>query len=167
MHQYGLFTWLKSQLLACNPTLTDAGVNFNDMDSNGDNVCGVYIKGDTPKVRRLSDMAYCNQVARVEIMQVCALDNNSLMTAQQALSDFADYVVTQAAVTYELDGSKVGIDPTGKVVYAQGMDALSPAYLDIVRVDALSSVLYIGKNTQGKPQVSLNLRIAYQVGGED
>ena len=164
MHQYGLFTWLKEKLQTFNPALT--AITFNDVDSNGDNVCGIYVKGDSPQVRSLATMSYGNQVARVEFMQVCSLDNNSLMTAQQTLSDFADSIVQEAANTYELDTSKVGTDPaTGKVVYAQPESVLSPAYLTLIRVDALSGVLYIGKTSQGKPQVSLNFRIIYSVEG--
>lgn len=162
MHQFGLYLFLKTLLQALNPALA---VTFNDMDSNGDNHCGIYVKGDAPEVRTLGDLSYSNSVARVQLLQVCALDNNSLMTAQSVLSAFLDQVCSIANEAFELDISKIGIGPTGKVICADGVTTLSPAYLTIVQADALSDVLFIGKTEQGKPQLSLNLRIIYGVGG--
>lgn len=163
MHQFGLYLFIKTLLQALNPALA---ISYNDMDSNGNNCCGVYIKGDAPEVRHLADLSYSNSVARVQLLQVCALDNNSLMTAQEVLSEFQSIMCFYANDTIKLDISKIGIDPTtNKVVYADGTTTLSPAYLTIVRADVLSDVLYIGKTEQGKPQLSLNLKIFYTVGG--
>jgi hypothetical protein len=162
MHQFGLYLWLKAVLQELNPALT---ITFNDMDSNGNNSVGIYVKGDAPEVRTLGNMSYTNSVARVQLLQVCALNNTSLMQAQSVLSEFQDQVCSTASEAFELDTSKIGVGPTGKVVYADGSSTLSPAYLTIIEADAISDLLFIGKTEQGKPQISLNLRIIYSVQG--
>lgn len=162
MEQYVLYLVLKEIAKELNSNFE---YSFNDMDSNADNVCGIYIKGAEPsQYRTLSDGKYYNIINRVQFLIQGGLDNDSLMNSLRLGSNLKDALI-RASNKYIIAPSKIGIDGDGQIVIATDGQTLESLTVVLTKVDLLSDLVNIGKSEQGRPRYSINFRINYELGG--
>lgn len=162
MEQYVLYLVLKEIAKQLD---SNFDYSFNDMDSNADNVCGIYIKGAEPsQYRTLSKGEYFNIVNRVQFLIQGGLDNNSLMNSLRLGSNLKDTLI-RASNRYIIAPSKIGKDGDGQIVIATDGQTLESLTVVLTKVDLLSDLVNIGKSEQGRPRYSINFRINYELGG--
>lgn len=162
MEQYVLYLVLKEIAKQLDSNFK---YSFNDMDSNADNVCGIYIKGAEPsQYRALSGGEYYNIINRVQFLIQGGLDNNSLMNSLRLGSNLKDTLI-RASNRYIIAPSKIGKDEDGQIVIATDGQTLESLTVVLTKVDLLSDLVNIGKSEQGRPRYSINFRINYELGG--
>lgn len=162
MEQYVLYLVLKEIAKQLD---SNFDYSFNDMDSNADNVCGIYIKGAEPsQYRTLSDGEYYNIINRVQFLIQGGLDNDSLMNSLRLGSNLKDTLI-RASNRYIDAPSKIGKDGDGQIVPATDEETLECLTVVLTKVDLLSDLVNIGKSEQGRPRYSINFRINYELGG--
>lgn len=159
MEQYIVFLWIKSLLKSLNSGIA---VSYNDMDFNASNVCGVYIKGaDVTRYRELATSKYMNLTCRAEIVIQGGLTSDSLFNCLDLLDKFRSTAVLACNTLIYVP----------EVIYVNGGLSLasgaeedgSAVYLFISKASLLSDINFLGKNTQGKPMYSLNLKIDFKI----
>ena len=162
MEQYVLYLILKEIAKQLD---SNFNYSFNDMDSNADNVCGIYIKGAEPsQYRTISDGEYYNIINRVQFFIQGGLDNNSLMNCLKLGSNLKDTLI-RSSNRYIVAPSKIGKDGDGKIVIATDGQTLDSLTVVLAKVDMLSDLVNIGKSEQGRPRSSINFRMNYELGG--
>jgi len=182
MEQYVLYLVLKEIAKQLD---SNFNYSFSDMDSNADNVCGIYIKGAEPsEYRTLSDGEYYNIINRVQFLIQGGLDNDSLMNSLRLGSNIKDTLI-RASNRYITAPSKIGKDGDGKIVITTDgneetvtdtdgneetvtdgdEETLESITVMLTKVDLLSGLVNIGKSEQGRPRYSINFRINYELGG--
>lgn len=162
MEQYVLYLVLKDMIKDFNSNFK---YSFNDMDSNEDNVCGIYIKGAEPsEYRTLSDGEYYNIINRVQFLIQGGLDNDSLMNCMRLGSKIKETLI-RASNRYIIAPSKIGKDGDGQIVIATDGQTLECLTVVLTKVDMMSDLVNIGKSEQGRPRYSINFRINYELGG--
>lgn len=163
MEQYVLYLILKELAKELDNNFK---YSFNDMDSNADNVCGIYIKGAEPsQYRTLKEGVYCNTVNRVQFLIQGGLDNNSLMSSLSLGSKLKDALI-RASNRYIIAPPEVGYDEEGNIVKAKTGEILNRITVVLTKVDMLSDLVNIGKSEQGRPRYSINFKIYYELGGK-
>lgn len=139
--------------------------SFNDMDSNADNVTGIYIKGAEPsQYRTLSNGEYFNIINRVQFLIQGGLDNDSLMRCLNLGSNLKNTLI-RASNRYIIAPSKVRKDENGQIVLIKDEQTAEGLKVVLTKVDMLSDLVNLGKSEQGRPRYSINFRINYELGG--
>lgn len=162
MEQYVLYLVLKELVKEFNSQFK---YSFNDMDSNADNVAGIYIKGAEPsQYRTLSDGQYYNIINRVQFLIQGGLDNDSLMNCLRLGSNLKDALIS-ASNRYIIAPSKIGCNEDGQIVITEDGQTLQSITVVLTKVDLLSDLVSLGKSEQGKPRYSINFKINYELGG--
>jgi len=160
LEQYVLYLVLKDIVNSINDTFK---TSFNDMDSNKDNVVGIYIKGSEPsKYRSLADGRYLNIVNRVQFLIQGGLDKNSLMNSLKLASKIRKSLITTCNATIEAP-SQIAIRDDEIIVDNDNTE--SSVEVIITKFDILGDVTSLGKSEQGKPRYSINFRVNYTVRG--
>lgn len=162
MEQYVLYLVLKEIAKELD---SGFGYSFNDMDSNADNVAGIYIKGAEPsQYRTIGSGEYFNIVNRVQFLIQGGLDNDSLMRCLKLGSKLKDNLI-RASNRYIIAPSKIGKDENGQIVIATEGQTLESLTVVLTKVDLLSDLVSLGKSEQGRPRYSINFKINYELGG--
>lgn len=159
MEQYALYLVMKQKL---NSITSSFKCSFNDMDSNGDNVAGIYIKsGGTPRRRELSSGMYYNYSARVQFILQGSDNKESLMNVLSTASRLRNTLIRDSNLQVVVNDEQIKwVD--GRIVYDQD-NSLEGTGIEVTlcKVSLLGEVDFIGKNMQGKPKYSINFRIEY------
>ena len=162
MKQYVLYLVLKEIAKELD---SGFGYSFNDMDSNADNVSGIYIKGAEPsQYRTIGSGEYFNIVNRVQFLIQGGLDNDSLMRCLNLGSKLKDTLI-RTSNRYIIAPSKIGKDVNGQIVIATEGQTLESLTVVLTKVDLLSDLVSLGKSEQGRPRYSINFKINYELGG--
>ena len=162
MEQYVLYLVLKEIAKELD---SGFGYSFNDMDSNADNVSGIYIKGAEPsQYRTIGSGEYFNIVNRVQFLIQGGLDNDSLMRCLNLGSKLKDTLI-RTSNRYIIAPSKIGKDVNGQIVIAKEGQTLESLTVVLTKVDLLSDLVSLGKSEQGRPRYSINFKINYELGG--
>ena len=132
-------------------------VSFNDMDSNGKNVIGVYIKGSAPsQYRRLSDGSYINKTSRVQILGQSSDDFDSLLNMISIYTQMEDMISVASGSIY-----------TKEMLREYLIGDLRFKNIIILNTSINVGSNYTGKTEQGLPMMDLNFDIEYSVLYED
>lgn len=162
MEQYVLYLVLKEIAKELNSNFE---YSFNDMDSNKDNVAGIYIKGAEPsQYRTLKDGVYYNIINRVQFLIQGGLDNNSLMNSLRLGSNLKETLI-RASNRYIIAPSKIGVDEDGQIKIQEDGETLQGLTVVLTKVDLMSDLVSLGKSEQGRPRYSINFKINYELGG--
>lgn len=163
MEQYALYLALKNILLSLSDEFK---YSFNDMDSNGKNVAGIYIKGAEPsKYRSISDGSYYNYVSRVQLLYQGDNNNNSLMNMLILVSKVRDALIRASNRIYTTSPqiSYMG----NSIVFRNKNEPLREEEEEVkvilTKVDLIGEVDFKGKTGQGLPKYSLNFKINYSL----
>lgn len=159
MEQYVLYLVLKNLVKKLN---NEFKYSFNDMNSNGDNVAGVYVKGAEPsEYRALGDAHYFNIINRVQFLIQGSLDKNSLMGCLNLGSDIKKALINTYNV-YITAPSEIGYDDS-KNITIDSKKITSTIDVMITKIDMLSDLVSLGKSEQGKPRYSINFKVYYEL----
>jgi hypothetical protein len=157
MEQYALFLALK-QLLE-QYTAQPFTFGFNDVDSNADFDCGIYIQDSEGGEYRDLTGGYRNRIARVQFSAISDLTS----TGNIATAGFMGYIrnllpqlITSVAVP------QMGIDGDGMVI-EDPEGVYSPAEVVIIKTKLITGVIPLGKQSQGRAEYSLNALITFIV----
>lgn len=165
MEQYALYLILRD-IVASTGCMFKC--SFNDMNSNADNVTGIYIKGAEPSsYRTLGDGEYYNIINRVQFLIQGGLDNSSLMSCLRLGSDLKNTLIKSSNKIINAT-DKIGLDGDSRIILSSDVTAgqkLTSIKVILAKVDMLSDLVNIGKSEQGRPRYSINFRIHYEIGG--
>lgn len=165
MEQFALYLVLKE---LCKEMDTSYKYSFNDMDSNADNVVGIYIKGAEPsEYRTVANGEYHNIINRVQFLIQGGICADSLMNSLRLGSNIK-HTLIKTFNKYIIVPSKLGINTNGeiKVVGETEGEVLESFSIVLTKVDMLSDLVNIGKSEQGRPRYSINFKIKYEIGGK-
>lgn len=163
MEQFALYLVLRDLFKKWGVALSPS---FNDVDSNGRNVMGVFIRsGGASKYRNIASGKYYNYSSRVQVLLYGDLSSNSLMDVLSAAGIIRNNIV-QENNSEHLITSKFRFND-GNLVYVGSEEELSEdVIVRFARVSLLSEVSFVGKTTQGVPRYSLNFKVNYSIGGK-
>ena len=137
-------------------------VSFNDMDSNGKDVVGVFIKGSTPsRYRALSNGVYINKTARVQVLGQSKDTYDSLIEMLCFFTRLEDMVSELGGVIYNTQSLQ------DTELLSKFEDYKNIENVIVLRTDTITSSSYIGKTEQGLPMFDLNFEIEYGVTSGD
>lgn len=164
MEQYALYLVLKDII---NELGIEQSITFNDMDDNGHNCIGIYVKGDIPtSYRNISTGNYYNYSARVQVLMNGDLSNDGLMGLLSNASLIRDKLVTMNNTVHECSDKVTILD--GSLVYNRLDDVNGiGVVVRLSTVSLLGEVRFEGKNSQGLPRYSINFKIYYSIGGKE
>lgn len=158
MEQYILYLALKEIVNSLNNNFK---CSFNDMDSNKDNVVGIYIKGAEPSTyRTLKDGKYYNTINRVQFLIQGGLDNNSLLNCL----NLSTMIKESLPATYNLYKNIAVKERDSKILNINIKDN-NVVNLLIIKIDLMSDIISLGKSEQGRPRYSINFKVTYNLGG--
>lgn len=162
MEQYALYLALKQMLKDLNGEFK---YSFNDMDINGENIVGVFVRGgESPRRRELKTGKYYNLSARVQFLVQGKNDKVSLMNVTKLSSDIRNTLSTTFN-RYIRVLSQVRM-VNGELVYTESGEEIAEeeqAQVLVISTSLLGEVDFKGKTAQGKPMYSLNFKILYTV----
>lgn len=166
MEQYILYMVLKNIIKEIS---NDYKITFNDMDDNGVDVIGIYIKGAEPsQYRELGTGNYYNYTARAQLLLQCDNNTNSLFKLLNIVTRIRSALISTSNVIYNnlsnirySDGCfiRVGDD---NIVEGEKIN------LGLSSISLLGETDFKGKTGQGKARYSLNFKINYfiTIGGK-
>lgn len=169
MEQYALYLALKNILLSLSDEFK---YSFNDMDSNGKNVAGIYIKGAEPsEYRSISDGSYYNYISRVQLLYQGDNNNNSLMSMLILVSKVRNALIRASNRIYTTSPqiSYMGNSIVFRNKNEPFREEEEEVKVILTKVDLLGEVDFKGKTGQGLPKYSLNFKINYSLieGGDN
>lgn len=161
MEQYILYLAIKDIIDSFN---SGYRCSFNDFKLNTDDIAAIRIKGAEPvEYRSLSTGAYYGYSCRLQILLQGGLTNNSLLKLLSLSSKIRSTLINTSNVTYstipgieDIEGQDITL-PDGKVVGAKDIG------LVLSSIGLLGETDSKGKDTQGRPQYSLNFKIYYSI----
>lgn len=162
MEQYALYLALKSIIVGLGGNYK---YSFNDMDLNGKNVAGIFIKGAEPsEYRAVASGKYYNYSSRVQILIQGDNNNSSLMDMLGHISKVRETLIVASNGIYNTTPQIKWID--GEIQYnSDGTLQGDDVYVRLNKVDLLGEVDFKGKTGQGLPKYSLNLKVYYSIQG--
>lgn len=159
MDVYLLYLCIKKLISNLN---LDYSVSFNDMDSNGKDVVGVFIKGSTPsRYRSLSTGVYINKTARVQVLGQSKDTYDSLIEMLCFFTRLEDMISELGGVIYSTNTLQ------DTELLSKFDEFKSIENVIILRTDTITSSSYIGKSEQGLPMFDLNFEVEYGVTSGD
>ena len=159
MDVYLLYLCIKKLISDIN---LDYSVSFNDMDSNGKDVVGVFIKGSTPsRYRALSNGVYINKTARVQVLGQAKDTYDSLIEMLCFFTRLEDMVSELGGVIYNTQSLQ------DTELLSKFEDYKNIEDVIVLRTDTITSSSYIGKTEQGLPMFDINFEIEYGVTSGD
>lgn len=165
MEQYILYLVLKGIIKGLNSKYK---ISFNDMDENGVDVIGVYIKGAEPsQYRELSTGRYYNYSARAQILIQCDNNSNSLFELLNLATKIRDAMISTSNVIYNNIPDVKYIDGDYRKINKDTDAEGESVNLGLSSVSLLGETDFKGKTSQGKARYSLNFKIHYfiNIGG--
>lgn len=161
MEQYILYLVLKDIIRGLDSSYK---ISFNDMDENGVDCIGIYIKGAEPSLyRELGTGNYYNYTSRVQILLQCDNTKDSLMKLLSFITRIRSTLILTSNLLYNIPPGI--IDENTAQNFNTNTTKKDEAKLGLSSVSLLGETDFNGKSGQGKARYSLNFRINYFIIG--
>lgn len=157
MEQYLLYLVIKEII---NNIDSSYKCSFNDFNLSGDNIAAIRVKGAEPvEYRAVGTGEYYGYNCRLQILLQGGLTHSSLLSLLSLASNIRNTLIT----TYNTKYTNIPVSGNIAKITVTGGNKLDIADVGLVlnKVGLLGETDFKGKDSQGRPQYSLNFKINY------